>query len=148
MAVKRISRRSYSSLAKSVTASHFTGPPVVVSVARRVKAELQSLCSTENQTIFRCTAEQVKHFSWEAVWHELEKHLPTLMKLLKLLVKRPLDQKPLMCFIASAIIKQRSYKMCFVQKAISVLLYGNGTNKSVRSQHLKYVYPLIFTSAL
>ena len=45
------------------------------------------------------------------------------MTLLTLLVKCPENNKPLICFIISAILKQRSPKLGLVQRAISILHY-------------------------
>ncbi len=44
--------------------------------------------------------EAVRFFSLKTIWLELEQNLPTLMKLLKLLVKFPEYNTPLLCSLA------------------------------------------------
>ena len=55
--------------------------------------------------------------------------MPTLMMLLKMLVRNPTKKKPLLCIIASQLLKQKWPKMGLVQRAV---MYGNGTSKQVR----------------
>ena len=74
----------------------------------------------------------VKHFSWETVWLELLLNVPTLMKLLCCLVNKPEDKKPLLCTIVAMILKNRRNSMALVQRAVSVVLYGNGVGKKVQ----------------
>jgi L1 cell adhesion molecule like protein len=93
---------------------------------------MKSICSTNNDSILRDMHEGVKYFSWETVWLELLRELPTLMKLLITLLPRYGSKHiPLLCVIASMLLKRRLGKMAFVQRAISVLLYGNGCSKQV-----------------
>lgn len=99
----------------------------VKSIAGVIKEEMQHLCSTSHNSLLRDNIEAVKCFSWETVWLELER-----IHLFRLLLKRPDEHKPLICFLASAILKERSPRVCLVQRVISVLLYGNGTNKEVK----------------
>ena len=67
----------------------------------------------------------------DTVWLELQKNVPTLMSLLINLVRRPAESKPLLCLLASQIVKARHQRMGLVQRAVSVMLYGNGTAKQV-----------------
>ena len=75
--------------------------------------------------------ESVKQFSWEAVHEELAKHLPTLMVLLSNLIPKSVEQKPLECLIASQLLKCRHPEMALVQRAVSVMMYGNNVQKQV-----------------
>jgi len=130
-AVKGLTRRSYPSMATALVTSQPGIKPVIYSFARQIKLEIQGLCSEEHDTVLRNSKEAVKFFSWERIWLELKHNVPTLMTLLTLLVKCPENNKPLICFIISVILKQRSAKLGLVQRAISILLYGNGTSKQV-----------------
>lgn len=93
---------------------------------------MKKICKLDHNSILRDDIEGVKHFSWETIWLELERHVPTLLALIKKLLSRP--NKPLTCFIISQILKQRLPCMGLVQRAISVLLYGNGASKQVLLQ--------------
>ena len=103
-------------MATTIVASQAASGAVISSIARQVKGEIHQLCSVEHDTVLRDCIEAVKFFNWETIRLELEQKVPTLMILLKSLVKFPERNKPLLCFLA-----------------ISVLLYGNGTNKEVRT---------------
>ena len=89
--------------------------------------------SLDRCSLLRDDVEAVKNFSWETVWGEMTRDLPTFVFLLQRLIKHPADHKPLICLIISMILKQRSPKVSLVQRAISVFLYGNGTSKVVSS---------------
>ena len=53
----------------------------------------------------RRSVEEVKDFSWETVRLEFNRHLPTVMLLLLMIVNKPSERIPLMCFIASLLLK-------------------------------------------
>lgn len=129
--IKRIARRSYPSMTTAVVESETSCMSAVHSLSFKMKQEMSALCSLKCDSILRDNIEAVKHFSWMTIWLELEENVPTLMCLLKSLIKRPEENKPLLCFLASAILKQCSPKLGLIQRAISIVLYGNGTNKEV-----------------
>ena len=62
---------------------------------------------------------------------ELSHKIPTLMSLLSQLVRQPATQKPLLCLLASQLLKSRHHHMGLVQWAVSVMMYGNATAKQV-----------------
>ena len=62
---------------------------------------------------------------------ELTKKVPTLMDLLSHIVKQPTEKKPLLCMVASQLLKSRHQRMGLVQRAVSIMMYGNGTSKQV-----------------
>ena len=76
--------------------------------------------------------EAVKCFSWETVKLELFKKVPTLMSLLLQIVNKSTERIPLLCLVASQLLKCRHQRLCLVQRAVSVMLYGNGSAKQVR----------------
>ena len=100
-AIKTLTRRSYSSMATTIVSSRSTSIPVISSIVRQVKKEIRKICSDTHDTVLRDSIEAVKCFSWETIWLELEQNLPTLITLLKSLVKFPERNKPLLCFLAS-----------------------------------------------
>ena len=104
---------------------------VLSEITRKIKGEMRQLSSDENDSILRDTIEAVKRFNWDIVLFEFQKHVPTLMRFLHLLIPRSSDRKPLLCFIASQILKARHQRLCLVQRAVSVMLYGNGASKQV-----------------
>lgn len=129
--MKRLARRKDSSFNSAPLTLEVGQKSAITSITRQIKQELKTLCSEDNNSLLRDGIEAVKHFSWERVWLELEKSVPTLTSLLMKLVKRPRENQPLICLLSSMIVKQRSPKLGLVQRAITVALYGNGTHKSV-----------------
>ena len=96
-----------------------------------------------HDSILRDNIEAVNHFSWETVWLELLANVPILMQILSALIPNPQDDKPLLCLIASMLLKRRLPKMGLVQRAISLLLYGNGTSKQVCYNRSVLLYIII-----
>ena len=73
----------------------------------------------------------MKKFSWETLWTELTAKLPTLMALLSGLVRDVKGSKPILCLIASVLLKKMNKALALMQTVNSVLLYGYGCNKQV-----------------
>ena len=130
--VKRFARRSYASLASSVVQSKALSGRIVGQVASKIRCEMADISSKVHDSILKDNIEALKHFSWDTVFLELQSKMPTLMMLLKKLVRNPTERKPLLCVIASQLLKQRQPKLGLVQRAVSILMYGNGTSKQVR----------------
>ena len=104
---------------------------VISQIANKIKAEMKDISSEAHDSILRDSIEAVKHFHWETVMLELSHKIPTLMSLLSQLVQQPATQKPLLCFLASQLLKARHQHMGLVQRAVSVMMYRNGTAKQV-----------------
>ena len=138
--IKSMSRRFYNKAAATAVKCRVMSAKVLLEVTRKIKRELRAMSSDDHSSILRDTTEAVKHFSWETVMLELEHSAPTLIKFLQLLVPQPLNRKPLICFIASLILKARHQRLCLVQRAVSVMLYGNGVGKQVREYNIIYIY--------
>ena len=130
--VKRLARRSYRSLASSMVNYSPLSTNMVSEVARKIKAEMKDISSQRHDSFLLDSREAVKHFSWDRVLHELRSMMPTLIQLLTKLISNPLAKKPLLCVLSSQLLKQRYPRLGLVQRAMSVLLYGNGINKQVR----------------
>ena len=58
-------------------------------------------------------------------------NVPTLMRLLSMMIRQPTERKPLLCILASPLFMAQHKHMALVQRAVSVMLYGNGTAKCV-----------------
>ena len=129
--MKRLARGSYTALSASLTKSDRMGNQIIADIIRIVRKEMKELSSESHSSILRDTFEAVKRFSWETVWMELVNKVPTLMKILSGLVPQPSEDKPLLCLLVSMLVKRRSPKLSLVQRAVSLMLYGNGTSKQV-----------------
>ena len=95
---------------------------------------MKDLSSDRQASILNNSNEAVKNFSWETVRLELYKKVPTLMSLLSHIVRRPTQHIPFLCMVTSQLLKSRHQRLCLVQQAVSVTLYGNGTAKQVWDQ--------------
>jgi len=130
--IKRLARHNYKSLVSSMMKCSSTSTKMVSEIAQKIKTEMKDISSEYHDSILLDTLEAVKNFSWETVLLELQNKMPTLMDLLMKLVINPSKKKPLLCFLASQLLKQQYQKLGLVQRAVSVLMYGNGTNKQVK----------------
>ena len=132
-AIGRVVHKSYSALSASVVKSPQTAEKILQEFVIKIKKEIIEICSKTNDSILRDSNEAVQHFSWETIWLELCSKMPTLVELLSNLVSNHMESKPLICLMASMILKDR---VGLVQRAVSVLLYGNGANKQVSIVHV------------
>ena len=75
--------------------------------------------------------EQLKSFSWESLLVEFEQKVPTLILMLWYFL--PKADGKLLSFIVAIILKRRCKHMymSLVHRVISVVLYGNATQKEV-----------------
>ena len=129
--ISRICCGSYPSLASSLVTSDRTGNTVLKSLVQNIQKEIKHICSDDHDSILRDAHEGVKRFNWETVWAELMAQVPLLMKLLALIVRFSVKEKPLLCLIASMILKHHSPQVSLVQRAITVLLHGCAVPKKV-----------------
>ena len=129
--VKQYARRCYQAVAATAVQSTTTSDKVMREVVKTIKREMRELSSLEHDSILRDTVEAVKHFSWETVTLELNSKLPTLMQLLRCLVRNRSQSKPFIASLACQLLKDNHPKLGLMQRAVSVLLYGNGTSKHV-----------------
>lgn len=125
---KRMVRRSYKALSSSLLESERTGEIFLSQMIEEIKKEIKHICSTTHNSILRDTFEGIKQFSWDTVSNELWTNVPTLMTILSQLTS---GDERLACMMVSMILKKRLPKMGLVQRAMSLLLYGNGTNIQV-----------------
>lgn len=102
---------------------------MIRALAREVKKEMKAISSS---TLF-CNKMALANFSWSNVWVELVKGAPLLMNFLSSLVTNPVENKAMLCVVASMFLKNRNKSLALVQKCISVFLYGNGCSKQVNN---------------
>ena len=81
------------------------GPPIVSRICSNVIAEMKAISTVAHNSFLSYTVESVKQFSWEAVYEELQKHMPTLMTLVNDIIPNATEHKPLHCMIASQLLK-------------------------------------------
>ena len=137
-AIKRVTRRNYTSIAAGVVNSPSTCKSVISNMALKIRREMKVLGSASHDSVLCDTIEAVKLFSWERVSLELFQNLPTLMALLTKIVRKPSERRPLLCMLASQLLKCRHPKLGLVQRAVSIMMYGNGTTKQVLKRNNVY----------
>ena len=106
-----------------------TRPYIVAEVAKSIKVEMKNICSLAHNSMLRDQNKQLKSFSWENLLVEFEQNVPTLILVLRYLL--PKADGKLLSFIVAIMLKQRCKHMSLVQRVISVVLYGNATQKEV-----------------
>jgi len=129
--IKRMARKNFHTSASALVQSPRQLQSIIPKLAIKIRGEMKRASSRDHDSILRDSVEAIKHFHWETVRLELVQQLPTLMSLLAHLVGRPSERSPLLCLLASIILKCRHQPMALVQRAISVMLYGHGTAKQV-----------------
>lgn len=129
--VRQYARRCYHAVAATAVKSPATSDKVLREVAWVIKKEMKNLASIDSDSILRDSVEAVKHFSWETITSELQNKVPTLMKFLQYLVKKPRESKPFIASLACQLVKDGHPQLGLLQRAVSVLLYANGTSKNV-----------------
>ena len=129
-AIKRLHRKSYGSTASALVNSP-TAHSIITKLAIKIKGEMKAVCSRSHDSDLQDSLETVTHFDWETVRLEFQQKLPTLMSLLSQVTGQASKRSPLICLLASMILKSRHQRMGLIQRAVSVMLYGNGTAKQV-----------------
>ncbi|XP_064385649.1 uncharacterized protein LOC135334421 isoform X3 [Halichondria panicea] len=132
-AIRRLVRKSYTALTSGTVNSPRAKRALLSQLALTIKNEMKKIGTNKHDSILRDNNEAVKRFSWETVRLELYKMVPTLMSLLSLLIPNPENRIPLICTIASQLLKCRHQHLSLVQRVVSVMLYGHGTHKQVFS---------------
>ena len=141
--VKCVIRKSYDALSISIVQSSRVSDKVVEEIGKKCKEEVKHICSLKHNSVLKDTGEAVNDFSWDTIWREFSRNTPYLMKLIQcLLNKKHKNNKALICFLLSLIVKSHSQKMALLQRAISVLFYGKGVGKKVYTPYrMCYLLP-------
>ncbi|XP_062521158.1 uncharacterized protein LOC134196093 [Corticium candelabrum] len=130
-AVKQCVRKSLSAMSSFMLQSRKGAGAAMSSLKNMIEREVKGLRKLNKSTMFLGGKESLTDFCWDNVWLELHRYAPTLMDVLSVLVLDPTDNKPMVCLVAAMVLKQRYKHFSIVQRAISLLLYGNGTSKQV-----------------
>lgn len=102
---------------------------VILSMSKCILKEIKQLCSLNRCSLLRDDVEAVKNFSWETVWGEMTRDLPTFVFLLQCLIKHPADHKPLICLIISMILNKDPQKCRLFSKLFLFFFMGMGPVK-------------------
>ena len=94
---------------------------------------MKAISSDAHDSLLRDSNDGIKYFKWDGLFGELSRHMPTCVSLLLSLISGKDDSRRivLVSVIISMLLKKRFPKMGILQRAISVLLYGNGCSKQV-----------------
>ena len=113
--------------------SESVSQPVINRITKLLRDEMQGISSDKSNSIILDNNEGVRQFRWSSLFHELNQKMPVMVKVLWSLVVGSDDnhRTVLVCFIISILLKNRFPKMALAQRAISILLYGNGCSKQV-----------------
>lgn len=134
-AVKKCVRQSFPSMMKSLLTSETTNAALMAELEKLIHAELKGMSKLKKTSAFMDRKESLLNFNWELIWSELMKACPVLMKVISIMLSEANDRKSetktIACFIAAMVLKKRDKQLSFVQRAISILLYGHGTAKQV-----------------
>jgi len=126
--VKKYARRSVCSFSKNVVTFHTQN--VIRSLGSKVKDEFNHICSSQHNSILMKCGENIKNFSWIALWTEVQQNMPVLASFLEAITPR--DSQMLNSVIVCMLLKQRNQRMALFQRLLSAFLCANRTSKQVR----------------
>jgi hypothetical protein len=131
--IKQLTRKNLRSFSSSILSSSASLNSLLKKIIQLIQKEMKDICSDQSDSVIRDMYDGVIFFSWDRLFSELTKKMPILMKLLGGFVNDSNEKKrtPLVCCIASMLLKKRYSKMALFQRAMSVFLYGNGCTKEV-----------------
>ena len=144
-AIESLGRRSYKAAATNIASGNKTKAYIVHSVAYLIRQEMANICSIRHPSLLRDSHSAVKKFNWQAILSEFSLKLPTLILLLRKMLSK---SDKFISFVISLLIKKRCKHMSLLQRVISVLLYGNGTNKEVGTVISILILDLLFNVGL
>ena len=130
-AIARKNMRSFSSATLHSQSS--TSKSVINRVSKLMRDEMKAISADGDKSIVQDKIEGIKHFKWSVLFQELSQRMPFSVQLILSLVSGRNDNHRviLVCFVFSILLKNRCPKMALAQRAISILLYGNGCSKQV-----------------
>ena len=102
---------------------------VLNELAKEVSAEMMNFSTTKNYTLLKDSHDALKNFSWKSIWLEIQEKSPILLLFFQKVL--PKANKKLLCFLICMMLKCHCMHLSLVQRAVSVLLYGNGCHKQV-----------------
>ena len=127
VAVKKYTRKSYPSFCKAIVQSEPKN--MVHAVSKEIQQELSQMCSTKQNSVLMTDGENIRSFSWNTVWLELQQQMPIFSSLLNAVESK--GNQILQCVIACVILKNKYQKLSLLQKIISTFFYANAVPKQV-----------------
>ena len=124
--VASLSRKNFRAASSGFVNLQGAKPHIIAQVAKFIRAEMKNICSIAHNSILRGHHDQM-----DSILTEFEQNIPTLLLLLRHLM--PKANGKFISFIVAVILKKRCKQMSLVQRVISVMLYGNATQKEVHS---------------
>lgn len=124
-----LTRRNYKATTGLVVKSEDLQEPTIIAVTNKAREEMKVLNSPSCKSILRDSPKALAEFNWKLLCLELKKTVPTLWSFLKHLL--PKAKQNFICFVIAMILKMQCKQLCQVQKAVSMMLYGNGVHKQV-----------------
>ena len=85
--------------------SDVTSDKMLVQLAQKIRSEMKAISSDDYDSVLLDSNEAVKHFSWETIWLELQNKMPTLIKLLELVITNSSKKKSLV--VSNALTSER-----------------------------------------
>ncbi len=130
---KTIARRSLKTLANECFSDVTTIRYLLKQFHKTIKTEINSLSSL--QSVFcHHSPNDLKMFSWDNLYNELQEKAPFLLDLLKAATetRNPRENRDaVICICAAVLLKYRLNKMNLVQKVISLVLHAGRCSKQV-----------------
>ena len=103
--VKRLVRKSYPSLIGSLVGNPAYRRLVVLELARTIKREIRAYTSAKHKVK---NPKAVVSWSWQELLSDLTQHAPMMMSILSGIVRKPSESTPLLCTLASMLMKRWS----------------------------------------
>jgi len=122
-----LSRRSYNACSEKAVKSEKFQDPIIDSLTYKARQEMEYVNS--HPSLLKDSPKALEKFSWLSLSSELKESVPTLWAFLESLL--PKAKQKFICFVISMILKMQCKHLCQVQKAVSMLLHGNGVHKQV-----------------
>ena len=111
----------YQSAAASIFSFSKTHNHVLAAAARQIHNKMKELCSLNHNSLLRSDHEVNKHFSWVAIFEELVKKVPTLVKFIQKLL--PSSSNTFISALICIMVKQRCIHVTIPTCHISVAIW-------------------------
>lgn len=108
------------------------------SVGRHCRRQLKQLTAMSSRSILlKRDASAIRFFSWARVFADLQRHSKDLCVLLLLMVpqKKREQARGMVALISSMLANMTNRNACFVQTAISLMLFAGHTSSQVSEEH-------------
>lgn len=87
------------------------------------------MCSAKHNSTIMNDGKNIKAFSWNVLWLELQQNMPLIISLLNTISSQ--ESQLLNCIVICMLLKKRHQRMALLQRIISTFLYANGAPKQV-----------------